>query len=98
MQPADLPALNTVVLSHFHGDHFDRIARRQLDRTVPVVTTEHAASRRYGFTSHELQPWNRYEPTTGDESLTVESLPAVHAYGVLGKLLPACNGLTLGAS
>jgi len=66
MQPADLPTLNAVVLSHLHGDHFDRIARRQLDRTVPLVTTEHAASRlrRYGFTSHGLPPWNRYELTT----------------------------------
>ena len=44
MQPADLPPLNVVVLSHLHGDHFDRIARRRLDRAVPVVTTEHAAS------------------------------------------------------
>jgi hypothetical protein len=37
MQPADLPTLNAVVLSHLHGDHFDRIARRQLDRTVPLM-------------------------------------------------------------
>ena len=66
VQPADLPVLNAVVLSHLHGDHFDRIARRQLDRTVPVVTTEHAASRlrRYGFTSHGMQPWNRYDSPT----------------------------------
>jgi L-ascorbate metabolism protein UlaG (beta-lactamase superfamily) len=97
MQPADLPTLNAVVLSHLHGDHFDRIARRQLDRAVPVVTTEHAASRlrRYGFTSHGLQPWTRYELTNGDESLMVESLPAVHAYGVLGKLLPPVMGSLL---
>src|SRR5215203_6690653 len=56
MQPADLPSLDAVVLSHLHGDHFDRIARRELDHTVPVVTTEHAASRLrgYGFSSHGL--------------------------------------------
>ena len=97
MQPADLPSLDAVVLSHLHGDHFDRIARRQLDHTVPVVTTEHAASRLrgYGFSSHGLQPWSRYELTTGDESLTVESLPAVHAYGALGKLLPPVMGSLL---
>jgi L-ascorbate metabolism protein UlaG (beta-lactamase superfamily) len=97
MQPADLPSLDAVVLSHLHGDHFDRIARRQLNHTVPVVTTEHAASRLrgYGFSSHGLQPWSRYELTTGDESLTVESLPAVHAYGVLGKLLPPVMGSLL---
>ena len=75
----------------------DRIARRELDHTVPVVTTEHAASRlrRYRFSSHGLQPWSRYELTTGDESLTVESLPAMHAYGALGKLLPPVMGSLL---
>src|SRR5215212_7299091 len=61
MQPADLPSLDAVVLSHLHGDHFDRIARRQLDLTVPVVTTEHAASRLrgYGFTSGASCSWCR---------------------------------------
>jgi len=94
MQPVDLPVLNAVVLSHLHGDHFDRVARRELDRTIPVLTTEHAASRlrRYGFSCHGMQPWNSHELTDGEESLTVESLPAVHAYGLMGKLLPPVMG------
>ncbi|WP_433175526.1 MBL fold metallo-hydrolase [Actinoallomurus sp. CA-150999] len=30
-------------LSHLHGDHWDRVARRNLDKDLPVVTTRHAA-------------------------------------------------------
>jgi L-ascorbate metabolism protein UlaG (beta-lactamase superfamily) len=41
----DLPRLDAVVLSHLHGAHWDRRARRHLDHTVPVLTTPHAARR-----------------------------------------------------
>jgi L-ascorbate metabolism protein UlaG (beta-lactamase superfamily) len=43
MEPGQLPALDGIVLSHLHGDHFDRIARRRLPRDVPVITTRPAA-------------------------------------------------------
>ena len=46
---ADLPPLDAVVLSHLHGDHWDRRARRGLDRAVPIVTTPHAARRLQGL-------------------------------------------------
>src|SRR4028118_2171923 len=39
MTIAELPALDAIVLSHLHGDHFDRIARRDLTRSQPVLTT-----------------------------------------------------------
>jgi L-ascorbate metabolism protein UlaG (beta-lactamase superfamily) len=45
LQPADLPPLTAVVLSHLHGDHFDRIAARELPKDVPTLTTGHAAGR-----------------------------------------------------
>jgi len=45
MLPQHLPRLDLVVLSHLHGDHFDRVARRTLDRSVPIITTPHAERR-----------------------------------------------------
>src|SRR5829696_2579883 len=30
----DLPPLDLVVLSHLHGDHFDRVAEEKLDKTL----------------------------------------------------------------
>src|SRR5690606_334588 len=41
----DLPRPDAVVLSHLHGDHWDRRTNRHLDHTVPVLTTRHAARR-----------------------------------------------------
>jgi L-ascorbate metabolism protein UlaG (beta-lactamase superfamily) len=61
LEIADLPPLDLVLLSHLHGDHFDRVARRGLDREVPLWTT-HAAARslgRRGFGRAEgLRPWS----------------------------------------
>jgi L-ascorbate metabolism protein UlaG (beta-lactamase superfamily) len=97
MQPEDLPPLDAVVLSHLHGDHFDRVSRAGLDRTPPVLTTPRAAARlsRWGFEAHGLETWTRETLTRQDESLTVESLPAIHARGLMGALLPPVMGSLL---
>ncbi len=93
----DLPPLDAVVLSHLHGDHFDRIARRELDRSVPLVTTQHAARRlaRSGFETCGLATWESWKLTTADETLTVESMPGIHARGLLRTLLPPVMGSLL---
>jgi L-ascorbate metabolism protein UlaG (beta-lactamase superfamily) len=97
LQPPGLPLLDAVVLSHLHGDHFDRVSRRGLARTQPVLTTPPAARRlrRWGFETMGLDPWEIVELTKGDEALTVQALPAVHARGVMGALLPPVMGSLL---
>lgn len=97
LQPDDLPRLDAVVLSHLHGDHFDRVARRHLDRTPPVITTPQAARklRTWGFDSQGLDTWQRSELRIGDEVLGIQALPGIHARGFMGALLPPVMGSLL---
>jgi L-ascorbate metabolism protein UlaG (beta-lactamase superfamily) len=97
MAPADLPPLDAVLLSHLHGDHFDRVARSELARSQPVLTTREAARTlgRWGFDADGIAVWDTRTLTRGDESLAVTALPAVHARGLLGKLLPPVMGTFL---
>ena len=97
LQPRELPPLDAVVLSHLHGDHFDRVARHELTREPPVLTTPSAARRlsTWGFAAHGLRTWERHELVRGDETLSVESLPAIHARGAMGLLLPPVMGSLL---
>jgi L-ascorbate metabolism protein UlaG (beta-lactamase superfamily) len=96
-QPSDLPVLDAVVLSHLHGDHFDRVARRDLARDQPVLTTPQAAQKlsRWGFDTLGLGTWDATTLTKGEQTLTVTAVPAVHARGLMGALLPPVMGTVL---
>jgi L-ascorbate metabolism protein UlaG (beta-lactamase superfamily) len=95
----DLPALTGVVLSHLHGDHFDRVARRGLDRGVPVVTTPHARRRlvgRHGFGDvRGLSTWESSTLTAGEDQVRITATPARHALGPVESLLPPVMGSVL---
>ena len=39
----DLPSINLIVLSHFHGDHFDQVAEGDPDKSMSIITTSHLA-------------------------------------------------------
>jgi L-ascorbate metabolism protein UlaG (beta-lactamase superfamily) len=98
LQPAELPTLTAVVLSHLHGDHFDRVARRELDRDLPIVTTVHAARKlnRAGFREPTaLSTWDSRTFVDGSATLTVTAVPARHTAGPLNLVLPEVMGSVL---
>ena len=94
----DLPALDFVLLSHLHGDHFDRVAERKLNKATPIVSTRHATRylKRKGFTSaHALRTWETMPITKGEARVGVTAMPGTHAPGPLAKLLPPVMGTML---
>lgn len=98
LQPGDLPRLDAILLSHLHGDHFDRIARAQLDKGLPVLTTPAAAGRlrRWGFERvRGLETWETAELRDGSKTLRVTSVPGQHAPGPAKALLPPVMGSVL---
>jgi L-ascorbate metabolism protein UlaG (beta-lactamase superfamily) len=93
-----LPPLDAVLLSHLHGDHFDRVARRELPRQPPVVTTQHAAKRlqRWGFgAATGLATWEDWESTRCGERLRITSVPGRHGPAGVHRLLPPVMGSVL---
>jgi L-ascorbate metabolism protein UlaG (beta-lactamase superfamily) len=98
LQPTQLPALDGIVLSHMHGDHWDRIATRSLPKETPVVTTPEAAKclADRGFTATaDLEAWQTHEFTRGTDTLRITSIPGVHGPGPLARLLPQVMGSVL---
>lgn len=90
-----LPALDAVVLSHMHGDHWDRVTQSRLDHGLPILTTPHAAKRlaHRGFgRSLALETWQHHTITKGTVSATVTSLPGRHAPTPVDRFLPPVMG------
>ncbi|KAA0094759.1 MBL fold metallo-hydrolase [Mycolicibacterium sp. P1-18] len=98
-----LPPLDAILLSHMHGDHWDRVGRKHLDHGLPVVTTPAAqkALLRSGFEqSVGLRTWDTHVITKGAHRVVVTALPGRHAPGWTQRLLPPVMGsmLEFGAS
>lgn len=94
----DLPPLDLIVLSHFHGDHFDQVAEQELDKSLPIVTTPEAAKelgqRGFGNT-YPLSTWSALTVAKRDVRLRITSTPGRHGPPLSNLVLPEVMGSIL---
>ncbi|WP_226480671.1 MBL fold metallo-hydrolase [Natrinema amylolyticum] len=94
----ELPSIDFVLLSHYHGDHFDRVVEEKLDEDLPIVTTHHAAEEldEKGFhETYPLETWEECHLRKGDARLTITAMPGRHGPPVVSKGLPPVMGSML---
>jgi L-ascorbate metabolism protein UlaG (beta-lactamase superfamily) len=94
----ELPPLDFIILSHFHGDHFDRVAISKLNRSLPIITTPHASAElnAHGFERTEkLETWESICYVKGDVQLTITSTPGRHGPFPISVFMPQVMGSIL---
>jgi L-ascorbate metabolism protein UlaG (beta-lactamase superfamily) len=95
MELEDVPALDFVLLSHMHEDHFDRVVQARLTRTVPIVSTADATRKlqALGFQqTHALDTWQPLTFRKGNMRVRVTAMPGRHGGRLFSKLLPPVMG------
>jgi L-ascorbate metabolism protein UlaG (beta-lactamase superfamily) len=95
-QIADLPSIDLIVLSHYHGDHFDDVAAQELDKKLPIVSTADAVDKlsALGFErGYALDTWESLAVHKGDATLTITAMPGKHSTDeAVNELLMPVNG------
>jgi L-ascorbate metabolism protein UlaG (beta-lactamase superfamily) len=82
LPPLDLTGLDMVLVSHLHSDHFDAVAKAQLDKRLPVIAPVDQAARlrEVGFERAQRLDWlQSLELAKDAESLRILAVPARHS-------------------
>jgi L-ascorbate metabolism protein UlaG (beta-lactamase superfamily) len=98
MEIRDLPPLDLIVLSHFHGDHFDHVAERELDKSIPIITTYEAAQalRERGFLqAKSVETWSSVSVEKGEARLRMTAMPGRHGPPLSDLIMPEVMGSML---
>lgn len=95
-QICELPPIDLIVLSHYHGDHFDDVAAAELDKQLPIVSTADAVGKlsALGFTrGFPLATWESLEVHKGAATLKITAMPGRHSTDdAVNALLMPVNG------
>ncbi|KAI0074962.1 Metallo-hydrolase/oxidoreductase [Panus rudis PR-1116 ss-1] len=82
------PAVDFILLSHLHEDHFDTLVASKLRRDIPIVSTPHACTNltSQGFTAlYSLDTWQKIVVMKGADRLTITAMPGKHTLGLIDK-------------
>lgn len=95
MQVEDLPPLDFVLLSHYHGDHFDHRAAAELPKDTTIITEAHSAKKlcKHGFSEvTALKRWESTSLSKENQSLKVTAMPGKHSPSLLSPFIPPVMG------
>jgi L-ascorbate metabolism protein UlaG (beta-lactamase superfamily) len=98
MEIQDLPPLDLILLSHFHGDHFDQVAERDLDKSTPIITNDQAANelQQRGFRyAKPIATWSSVAVEKGELRLRITSMPGRHGPPLSDLVMPEVMGSML---
>ena len=94
-----LPPIDLVLLSHYHGDHFDQLVEKKLRKDVPIVTNEHAAValKALGFSATlAIDTWQQVVVKKSAASqLRITAMPGQHGPAIVHFALPPVMGSLL---
>lgn len=92
----ELPPIHTVLLSHYHEDHFDKKVEDSLNRAFPIITTKHGME--CLTSSAKSEPFKNVQDLDPFESLNMQikkpghdedaEIPTVKVTAMPGKHVP----------
>ncbi|KIP06568.1 hypothetical protein PHLGIDRAFT_452638 [Phlebiopsis gigantea 11061_1 CR5-6] len=83
------PAVDFILLSHLHADHFDDLVAEHIRKSLPIVSTPHACEhlKARGHTAvYPLKTWEEIHVLKGEDQINIVSMPGKHTLGLMDAM------------